>query len=68
MVRHFYKSLGFKGLNDDNDDNEALLQQSKRNCVENGIAANHGRGCKFSRKSFVAFAKVKESQNIENLI
>jgi hypothetical protein len=50
-----------------NDDNEALMQQSKRNCVENATAAKNERDCKFCRTSFATFAEVKESQNSDSL-
>jgi len=62
-------------LNDDkececllNDDDEALMQQSKRNCIENAIDAKNERGCKLCRKSFATFAEVKESQNSDSLV
>jgi len=50
-----------------NDDNETLMQQSKRNCTGNAIAAKNERGCKCCRKSFATFAEVKESQNSDSL-
>jgi len=51
-----------------NDDNEALMKQSKRNCIENATAAKNERGCKFCRKNFTTFAEVKESQNSDSLV
>jgi hypothetical protein len=33
-----------------NDDNEALMQQSKKNCATNSRNAKHERGCNFCRK------------------
>jgi hypothetical protein len=49
-------------------DNEVSVQQGKRNCAENVIAARHERGCKFCRKNFATFAEVKESQKTDSLV
>ena len=44
------------------------MQQSKRNCVENAIAAKYERVWNFCRESFTKFAEVKESQNSDSLV
>ena len=51
-----------------NDDDEALMQRSKRNCFEIAIAAKNERGWKFCRESFTTFAEVKESHNSDSLV
>ena len=51
-----------------NDDHEALMQQSKRNCVENARAAKNERDWKFCRESFTTYAEIKESQNYGSLV
>jgi len=45
-----------------------MKQQSKRNCVENAIAAKNERGWKFCQESFTTFTEVKESQNSDSLV
>jgi len=47
-----------------NDDNEALMQQSNRNCAENTIAAKNENFV----ETFTTFAEVKESQNTDSLV
>jgi len=50
-----------------NDDNEASMQQSKRNCVESVTAAKNERGYKLCQEGFTTFAEVKESQISDSL-
>jgi hypothetical protein len=45
-----------------NDDEEISVQQGRRNCTENDIAAKHGRGCEFCRESFVTLAEVRKAR------
>jgi hypothetical protein len=49
------------------DDNEASVQQSKRNCVESVTAAKNERGYKLCQEGFTTFAEGKESQNADGL-
>jgi hypothetical protein len=51
-----------------NDDNEASLQQSKKEYTENIIAMKDDTGYKFLRKNYITFSEVKESQNPDNSI
>jgi hypothetical protein len=51
-----------------NDDNEASMQQNKRECTENTIATKDDRGYMFLRKNCATFTEVKESQNPINSI
>lgn len=51
-----------------NDYNEALMQQSRKNCATNSRNAKYERGCNFCRKSFAALPEVKNSQKHGSLV
>jgi hypothetical protein len=50
-----------------NDDNEASVQQSKRNCGENVTAAKNEGGHKLCQEGFITSAEVEESEKFDGL-